>query len=279
MLKRYLAGWLLVVASVGSAAEFQDNSSEVFVPIAGEVLDIAIEHCRRGELVQARALFSAIQAQLDPPPSIRQLILALEQGACLAKRPGSGQWELRALVGYDDNVSQGIRASSLILGTASYRTELILDEGYRPVPSSFVEMTAGHTWNLADRFNLRVKAGGRHYQSAKNYDLSNASALLNTRVEALGRPVELMGEWTELWLGGRHYHSALAVAAQVPIVAEAPQWNFAAVAQTVKYHTQPQQNASQFQLGIQRRLYAGPEKAVLLGALDQPPKFFPWTYR
>ena len=97
--------------------------------------------------------------------------------------------------------------------------------------------------------------------------LSNASALLNTRVEALGRPVELMGEWTELWLGGRHYHSALAVAAQVPIVAEAPQWNFAAVAQTVKYHTQPQQNAAQFQLGIQRRLYAGPEKAVLLGVM------------
>ena len=66
-----VAAWL-VTGALGRAAELPEIPSEVFVPIAEEVLDAAIEHCRRGQKVQASVLFVAIRDQLDPPQPVRE---------------------------------------------------------------------------------------------------------------------------------------------------------------------------------------------------------------
>lgn len=262
-----VAAWLVSGTPCG-AAELPDTPSEVFVPIAEEVLDAAIEHCRRGQMAQARALFAAIREQLDPPQSVRELILALEQGECTGRQSARGQWEVRAAAGYDDNVSQGIRSTSLTLGSAAYSVELVVDDNYRPISSSFFEMAAERSWTLADRFTLQVKASGRHYQAVPAYDLANVNATLKARGNALGRPIDWMAEWTELWMGGRHYHTAWAMAVQSPVLPDAPPgWNYAAMAQKVSYHTQSQQNATQLQLGLNRQFQAGPGKAHLLGVM------------
>lgn len=263
----WLVATLLVTGVPGRAAELPDTPAEVFVPIAEEVLDAAIEHCRRGQMAQARALFAAIRDQLDPPQSVRELILALEQGGCTGRQAAPGQWELRALAGYDDNVSQGIRSSSLTLGPAAYNVELVVDDNYRPISSSFFEMAAGRSWEVADRFTLQVKAGGRQYPKVRSYDLANVNATLKTRLNALGRPIDWMAEWAELWMGGRRYHTAWAMAAQAPVLPDVPQWNYAAVAQKVNYHTQPQQNAAQLQFGLNRQFHPGPGKALLMGVM------------
>ena len=263
----WLVATLLVTGVPGRAAELPETPAEVFVPIAEEVLDAAIDHCRRGQMAQARALFAAIRDQLDPPHSVRELILALEQGGCTVRQAPSGQWELRALAGYDDNVSQGIRSSSLTLGPAAYNVELVVDDNYRPISSSFFEMAVGRSWQVADRFTLQVKAGGRQYPKVRSYDLANVNATLKNRFTALGRPTDWMAEWTELWMGGRRYHTAWAMAAQAPVLPDVPQWNYAAVAQKVDYHTQPQQNAAQLQFGLNRQFRPGPGKALLMGGM------------
>ena len=263
----WLVATLLVTGVPGRAAELPETPAEVFVPIAEEVLDAAIDHCRRGQMAQARALFAAIRDQLDPPHSVRELILALEQGGCTVRQAPSGQWELRALAGYDDNVSQGIRSSSLTLGPAAYNVELVVDDNYRPISSSFFEMAVGRSWQVADRFTLQVKAGGRQYPKVRSYDLANVNATLKNRFTALGRPTDWMAEWTELWMGGRRYYTAWAMAAQAPVLLDAPQWNYAAVAQQINYHTQPQQNAAQFQFGLNRQFHPGVGKAFILGTM------------
>ena len=261
-----VAAWL-VTGALGRAAELPEIPSEVFVPIAEEVLDAAIEHCRRGQKVQASVLFVAIRDQLDPPQPVRELIQALEQEGCKGSSSTRGYWELRAAAGYDDNVTQGIRGSSLTLGTAAYSVELAVDDNYRPISSSFFEMAVGRSWQVADRFTLQVKAGGRQYPKVRSYDLANVNATLKNRFTALGRPTDWMAEWTELWMGGRRYHTAWAMAAQAPVLPDVPHWNYAAVAQKVDYHTQPQQNAVQFQFGLNRQLHPGPGKAFLMGVM------------
>lgn len=271
MFRTPLSGALLVLclfaSSFSSAADLVEGSPEAFVPIAEEVLDTAIEHCRRGERAQAAALFSAIKAQLNPPQQILDLILALERGGCLGSRPPKTRWELRAATGYDDNVSQGIRASHLTLGSSEYQVELAVDENYRPISSSFMDTTAGYSWQLADHLALQLKAGARHYPSVSTYDLTNANATLKARFDVLGRPIEFMGDWAELWLANHHYHSTWTMVAQTPVLPEAPQWMVTTIAQTVRYHTQPQQNATQLQFGVSRQLHFGSDKAALVGVL------------
>ena len=265
----FFAAWLVAFAPVVRAADAEpaEPDAEIFIPIAEEVLDTAIAHCKRGDLAQAQALFAAVLEQLDPPPAIRTLIMKLQTQGCQIQQTLPRRWELRALVGHDDNVSQGIRNSSFSAGPSVARIELPIDDNYRPIPSTFAELTAAHQWVLPQGANLQLKTGGRRYASARAYDLAFVNASLKTQLNALGRPVEIMGEWAELWLGGRHYHSALTAAAQAPLVPGSPQWNLAAVAQTVRYHTQPQQNAEQFQGGITRQIKAGPNAAALVGVM------------
>lgn len=258
---------LCAISPALQAADFPDDGPDDFIPIAEELLDTAIRHCSRGELEQAQILFRAIKEQLNPPPVIRELITRLEQEGCRDRQSLLGQWDLRALVGHDDNVSQGIRASSLSLGPAMARVELPVGDNYRPIASPFAELTVSHSWDLQRAATLQLKVSGRHYASANSYDQFSVNALVKTPFQVLGRRAEVLGEWADLWLGGRHYHSAFTAAAQVPVLADAPQWNVAAVAQTVRYHTQPQQNADQFQAGITRQFQAGPGKAVIVGAM------------
>ena len=271
MVRSSFSSWLaavwLVTGAPGKAAELPAPPFGVFVPIAEEVLDAAIEYCKRGQMAQARVLFAAIRDQLDPPQPVRELIQTLEHGGCTGGPSPRGQWELRAVAGYDDNVNQGIRSSSLTLGNAAYSVELVVDDNYRPISSSFFEMAVGRSWQVADRFTLQVKAGGRQYPKVRSYDLANVNATLKNRFTALGRPTDWMAEWTELWMGGRRYHTAWAMAAQAPVLPDVPQWNYAAVAQKVDYHTQPQQNAAQLQFGLNRQFHPGPGKALLMGGM------------
>ena len=247
------------------AADAPDNGLPDSVPIAEELLDTAISHCSRGELAQAQALFRAIKDQLNPPPAVRELITRLEQEECRARRSMVGRWDLRALVGHDDNVSQGVRASSFSLGPTVARIELPVGENYRPIASDFTDVTASHSWELPRAATLQLKVNGRRYASASDYDQSSINALVKAPVQVLGRRVEVLGELAQLWLGGSYYHTALTTAVQAPLLIDAPQWGLAAVAQTVRYHTQPQQNADQFQWGITRHLGASQGPAAIVG--------------
>lgn len=261
------AAWLCAMPLALQAADLPDTGTEGFIPIAEELLDAAIDHCSRGEQTQAQALFRAIKDQLNPPPAVRELITRLERQGCRPRPSMVGRWDLRALVGHDDNVSQGIRATSLSLGPTVARVELPVGDNYRPIASAFAELTASHSWDLQRAATLQLKVSGRHYASATAYDQSSINASVKMPLQVLDRRVEVLGEWAELWLGGRHYHSTLTTALQAPLMVNAPQWNLAAVAQTVRYHTQPQQNADQFQGGLTHQISAGPGRAAIVGLM------------
>jgi hypothetical protein len=252
-------------ASAVSATDFSDQGENHAMPISGEILDIAIEHCRRGEWSQAQTLFIAIQSQLNPPPVIRDLISDLQRSGCLTARAPNHSWSFSAMAGYDNNVSQGIKASSLSLGYPTSRIELVLDDEYRAIPSSFLDATVERNWEMPNGTSFQVASGTRRYANAKNYNLSHVAGSIKTQLDTLGRPVEVASEWLEVWLGGLRYHSALTFTAETPLVLGASTWNLAAVAQAARFHTQPQQNADQVQLGVAKPIRMKTGQAAIFG--------------
>lgn len=226
---------------------------------------MAVEHCQRGQFEQAQALFSAILEQLDPPETIRTLILQLEESGCPNESAYAKSWDLKMSTGYDSNVSQGIRASTLVLGPVDAPIELVLGDSYKPQPSSYAELTVGRNWESNDGWIFQAKLGGRQHfnKNASPYDLVSANATVKSSFPFASRTIEWTADATDLWLGGKHYQTALALAAQAPVIAGETAWNYSATTQYVGYHTQPQQNSAQYQLGISRQIRSLEGTAVL----------------
>ena len=133
----------------GFAQADQDREDEALsaAGIAGEILDTAVEHCRRGESAQALSLFLAMRAQLEPPPAILRLIQDLEATGCHRRQAAARQGGLRVQLGagWDSNVSQGITANRLVIGSGANAIELALDESYRPRSSPFTQASVDYT--------------------------------------------------------------------------------------------------------------------------------------
>lgn len=263
-------GWLATAAMAAGATEHPSQSPEFMEPVAEEILDTAISHCKQGELTPAYTLLRALQAQLDPPPAIHQLISSLINGGCEAQWIAPPHWEMRTTLGYDSNTNQGISNSTLILGNALTSLELTLDDSYRPVASGYAEVVVGHSQPIKPGGStLQVTAGARSHADprASPYDLAHLSTTLTHTAPVQGQPVELLGEVTKLWLGGRPYHTALAATAQTSL---RPHHVFSPKlvisAQIFRYHTQPQQNSNQMHIGITYPLHASQRSSLFMGA-------------
>lgn len=263
-------GWLATAVMAAGATEHPGQSSEFIQPVAEEILDTAISHCKQGEFTSAHTLLRALQLQLDPPPAIHQLISSLINGGCEAQWIAPSHWEMRTTLGYDTNINQGISRSTLTVGDALTGLELTLDDSYRPVASGYAEVMVGHSQPIKPGGpTLQVTAGARSHaaSNARPYDLAHLGTALTHTAPVQGQPVELLGEVTKLWLGGRMYHTAFAATAQTSLLphhVSSPK--LAISAHTFRYHTQPQQNSNQMHIGITYPLHSSQRHSLFMGA-------------
>lgn len=222
--------------------------------VAGEIMDLAVEHCRNGDRAEAMALFDAIRAQLDPPPALRRLINDLEATGCSRAPLTSGAaLRLQLSSGWDSNVSQGITARTLALGSGGNTVDLELDPSYRPRSSSFVQASVDYSLVLP-RYGTSVQfaLGQRKNFSASQFDLRSVSAAAakdwTTRWGILRGQVEA----SQVWLGEREYQHSESIAGQWIRQSRNGAWLGTLSAIAVQYLTQPLQNATLWELGVLR---------------------------
>lgn len=250
-------------ANIEDAAEARALSVE---GVAGEILDTAIAHCRRGERAQALSMFAAIREQLSPPPALLQLVRDLEATGCIAHAQAPVRvFKLLAGGGYDSNVSQGISARSLTLGSGDGAIELPLDDSYRPRGSSFMQVAADYAVPLPGRgWALSLTAGARAHSQVSQFDIASVAASLSRVGVLSGRTLRGQLDVSELWLGGRRYQRVLGATVQTVLDLDAQgAWIAHASASMADYHSQPSQNAVVYEVGVSRDRRMGPDGTVV----------------
>lgn len=262
---------LAFALAASTLARAQDSPAEEHAlsaqGVAGEIMDIAVEQCRRGERAQALAMFDAIRSQLNPPPAILQLILDLEASGC-DKPPAAsgGTMRLQVSSGWDSNVSQGITARTLVLGSGENSIELELDPSYRPRASAFVQVSGDYSLSLP-RYgvSLQVALGQRKNFEAPQFDLRSLSTAVAKEFEL---PVGLLRgqvEASQVWLGERVYQHSESLALQWIRQLPAGAWLGTFSSSAVQYTTQPLQNATLYELGLLREWRVDATKSVNAG--------------
>lgn len=262
---------MLALAGAPGAARADDDDAAGPRAISGEILDVAVEHCRRGERQEALAMFEAIRAQLDPPPAIRRLILELEATGCNSPPVASGgSLRIQAGAGWDSNVSQGITARTLVLGSGTNTIELELDPSYRPRSAHFVHVMADYGLNLP-RYGvgLQFALGQRVNFGAREFDLRTLSAAGGKEFALPVGSLRAQVEASEIWLGERHYQRSGALVAQWLHSTAGGAWLATFSANTVRYLTQPLQDATVFELGLLREWRFDAARSVHLSVAAQ----------
>jgi hypothetical protein len=258
-----VAGW----------ADTPDHEEQALSPqgVAGEIMDIAVEECRRGHREQAVALFEAIRAQLDPPPAILKLVKDLEATGCSAAPIAQpGVLRVQAGGGWDSNVSQGITARTLALGSGENAIELELAPSFLPRASSFAQAGADYTLALP-RYGatVQVALAQRINLQAHDFDLRTASAAVAREWAVPSGSVRGQLEGTEIWLGNHHYQRSAAATLQWLHPLPAGAWLATATATTVDYITQPSQDARTFELGVLREWRIDARRSVHVSITGQ----------
>ncbi len=222
--------------------------------VAGEIMDTAVEHCRRGESAQALSMFAAIRDQLDPPPPLLRLIRDLEATGCTrTEMAAGGTLRLQSGAGWDSNVSQGITSRSLALGSGANLIELELDDSYRPRSSGFVTAAIDYSLALPERaVNLQVGVAQRKNTSESAFDVSSVSAAASRDFKLLAGDARAQLELSQVWLSDQRYQRSQGAGLQWLRADAQGAWLGTLRATHVEYITQPAQNAWQWEAGVLR---------------------------
>jgi hypothetical protein len=247
-----LASALAAAGAVSAAGSEEEALSQQGV--AGEIMDIAVAHCRRGEQREAFAMFQSIRDQLAPPPGILKLLEDLEATGCNTRPIAEGS-SLRLQVGggYDSNVSQGISARSLVLGTGENTIELQLDPTYQPRAAPFTQASVDYSLHLPRvGVNVQVALGQRINFGARQFDLRTLSAAASKEFTLPWGSVRGQVEASNIWLGNQQYQRSESFAAQWLYALPNGAWLATVQSTAVQYVTQPLQNATMWEMGVLR---------------------------
>jgi len=261
---------LLTVIAASAAAQIDGSDQEALSPagIAGEIMDRAVEHCRRGESAQAMSMFGAMRAQLDPPPAILRLIDDLQATGCQRQSIAATGAALRLQLGsgWDSNVSQGISARSLVLGSGDNLLELELDDSYRPRSSAFVQAALDYTLSLP-AYGLDLQAGLAQRKNTREraFDLTIVSAAASREFKLKESALRAQLELSEVWLANRHYQRSQTIGAQWLLPTQRGAWLANLNATSVSYLTQAAQNAWQWEAGLLREQRLSASQSVHAG--------------
>lgn len=209
-------------------------------------------------------MFTAIREQLDPPPAIRRLILELEATGCQAPAMArGGSLRVQAGAGWDSNVSQGITARTLVLGSGESAIELELDAGYRPRSAHFFHAMADYGVLLPGLgANLQFALGQRVNFGASEFDLRTLSAAVGREFALPVGSLRGQIDRTEVWLGERHYQRSSGLLLQWLNNLQNGAWLGTLQATSVRYLTQPQQDAAIWEAGMLREWRFTPSYSI-----------------
>ena len=259
------AACAIACSATAHAADPDDEQDALSIRgVAGEILDVAVEHCRRGERGEALAMFTAIREQLDPPPAIRQLILEMEATGCHSPAMAQGgSLRLQVGGGWDSNVSQGITARTLVLGSGADAIELELDPSYRPRSAHFLHAMADYSL-LLPRYgaNLQFALGQRVNFGASEFDLRTVSAAAGREFTLPVGSLRAQLDWTEIWLGERHYQRTGGLQLQWLHNLPRGAWLGTLQGTSVRYLTQPQQDAVVWEASLLREWRLAPAYSI-----------------
>ena len=268
---RYLAARacgaaLIACAAATHAATAPTEEHALSAPgVAGEIMDIAVEHCRRGERAEALTMFKAIREQLDPPPAILQLIVDLEANGCNPPMIATSGASLRLQLGggWDSNVSQGITARTLVRGSGENTVELPLDASYQPRSSAFVQAAVDYSLVLPQiGTNVQVSLGQRTNTNAPDFDLRTLSVALSKEFQLPVGSLRAQGEAAHVWLGNKRYQNSESFSLQWLNSTAKGAWLAPFSSTAVQYITQPLQNATIWDLGVLREWQLAPTRSV-----------------
>jgi hypothetical protein len=216
-------------------------------------------------------MFHAIREQLDPPPAIRQLILDMEATGCNTPPIAEGA-TLRLQVGggWDSNVSQGISARTLTLGSGDATVELPLDPSYRPRSAAFTQATVDYSL-VVPRYgvNVQVSLGQRINFGASAFDLRTLSAAAAKEFALPIGTLRTQAEASNIWLGNRPYQHSENAGVQWLYAMPKGAWLATLQSTAVQYITQPLQNATVWELGVLREWQLDPARSVHLRVTAQ----------
>lgn len=212
-------------------------------------------------------MFAAIRGQLEPPPSILRVIHDLEATGCPGQALASGP-SLRVQLGggWDSNVTQGISARSLVLGSGENVLELELDPSYRPRSSAFVQGSIDYSLSLpASATNFQFSMGHRKNASESRLDVTSVSAAASRDFSLPQGTLRTQLELSEVWLGGINYQHAQTAGLQWLRADAAGAWLATASAGATRYVTQPGQNSVQWDVGVLREHRIDASAAIHVG--------------
>ncbi|HUR89866.1 MAG TPA: hypothetical protein VMZ74_12325 [Ramlibacter sp.] len=263
---RFASGALLLAFAALAHAAGPEAETDALSPqgVSGEILDIAVEHCRRGEQHEALAMFRAIRDQLDPPQAIRQLILDMEASGCNRPPLAEGaSLRLQVTGGWDSNVSQGISARTLVLGSGENTIELTLDPSYRPRSAAFTQASVDYSLVLP-RYgvNLQVALGQRINFGASAFDLRTLSAAAAKEFTLPAGTLRAQVEASNIWLGNVAYQHSENAGLQWLYLMPTGAWLATLQSTAVQYVTQPLQNATVWEMGLLREWRLDPARSV-----------------
>lgn len=232
--------------------------------VAGEIMDLAVDHCRRGERSEALAMFQAIRDQLEPPAAIRQLILDMEATGCNQRPITEGaSLHLQVAGGYDSNVSQGISARTLVLGSGDNAIELALDPSYRPRAAPFTQAGVDYSLDVPRvGVNVQVALGQRINFGASAFDLRTISAAAAKEFALPVGSLRAQVEASNIWLGNVAYQHSENAGIQWLYLMPKGAWLATFQSTAVQYTTQPLQNATIWDLGMLREWRLDPSRSV-----------------
>lgn len=234
--------------------------------MAGDAMDAAVQHCRRGERQAAFALFDALIDQLDPPPALRRLIVELRATGCPGLAVPATRWLLTASTGHDSNVNQGVTVRSLSLGAPGQAVELPLADGYRPLASAFQQLALEYA-STPDPQRAQGEPDGqpdgqpeglqwalvsRRFAQAPAFDQWQAAVAWSHGWGHAAPGLRARWEASHTVLGGQPYQQAVGITLRQPLWQRAswglPQLHASAI--RLHYVNQPTQDAVMTEQGL-----------------------------
>lgn len=246
---------LILVGAVNAAdAVGSQSENEVFPAIEGEILENALEYCRRGERAQAHALFQSIREQLNPPLPVLELIANAEASGCLPEKSlPSVLWGVQLGGGYDTNVNQGIIARSMVVGSGLNAIELELGDAYKPRPSAYAVAGLDAGFRIGE-----VAIGQIALQHRDNFSVPalNLTSLVVSAIRPFRwfeRAGRVQVDYGENWLGGNHYLRTGSAGAQWVMTEGVQPWLASLATLRTSYTDQPNQDSLLTEAGIWRQ--------------------------
>lgn len=152
---------------------------------AGAWLDLAIASLESGNIISASSYFDYIEANFQPPATLRKLIFSYRKRIELRQK-ADRKWRFtsEAIVGYDSNANSGLQVAVIPVTFGADRVELKLDPKYQARGDQFTQFLAGsqfHQNYTSFGMDLGMSVKLRNYRTEHNFSSTEFASNIGFR--------------------------------------------------------------------------------------------------